>query len=276
MVKSFLYLSLIKMEKMDIDRLLAKEVGSLLLDLEDAVPLDLKGKAREILKSKIKELRSKGLHISLRINSLRSIEGIRDLLFILENKIDLDIILLSKVESSDEVIICKENLKKCNLENIKVYVLIETASGVLRCSKICQHADGVLFGLADYCANIGIDIDKANNPVIEYAESVIINSCVANGIPVYDSPYFNLKNMNGLKEECLLSFKKGFCGKQAIHPKQLPTISSSFTPSINEEEWANDVIKIMKISKGEITKNEGSLMVGPPFELLANKILSKK
>lgn len=130
--------------------------------------------------------------------------------------------------------------------------------------------------MADYCANIGIDIDKANNSVIEYAESVIINSCVANGIPVYDSPYFDLENIDGLKEECLLSFKKGYFGKQAIHPKQLATISSSFSPSVEDEDWANDVIKIMKISKGEITKNEGAFMIGPPFELLANKILLKK
>mgnify|MGYP000934044770 FL=1 len=276
MIKSFLYLSLIKLEKININKLLTKKIDSLLLDLEDSVPLYLKEKGRQILKNKIKELKSKGIHISLRINSFRNMEGIKDLLFILENCIDLDIILLSKVESQDEVIICKENLKKYNLDKIKVYVLIENAKGILRCPEICQHADGVLFGLADYCANIGIEIDKKDNSVIEYAESMIVNSCVANGIPFFDSPFFDLKNMDALKEECIKSFKKGFLGKQAIHPKQLDIIAESFTPSKVEENWANDVITIMKINKGEITKNENALMIGPPFELLANKILSKK
>ena len=75
MIRSFLYLSLIKLEKIDIDKLLTKKIDSLLLDLEDSVPLYLKEKGREILKYKIKELKSRNVHISLRINSFRGIEG---------------------------------------------------------------------------------------------------------------------------------------------------------------------------------------------------------
>jgi citrate lyase subunit beta/citryl-CoA lyase len=61
-------------------------------------------------------------------------------------------------------------------------------------------------------------------------------------VPALDTPYFRLRDLEGLRENSLRAKRIGFKGRFAIHPEQLDAIDECFSPSAQEIAHAERVV----------------------------------
>ena len=132
----------------------------------------------------------------------------------------------------------------------KIIALIETAKGVGALDNI---VDGIkpaalLFGAADMAADLGAE--TAWEPLL-WVRSRIIQAAVTD-IPVFDSPYFDIADVNGLKRETEASARLGFHGKCAIHPAQITIINEVLTPTEEEVAKARQVLVVNRQGVGTV------------------------
>lgn len=269
-VKSILYLSCLRLNEDSAEKLSTLPMDMILLDLEDAVPIQERQIARQKLYDYFVPLRNKLKNIAIRINSIHTVDGLRDLIYICDNAFNFEMILIPMVENSQDILQARRILNDNNLYP-NIFPLIETPRGVENVHAIADVSDGLFYGGADYCSLIGINIAKST-AIVEYATSRIVNAASIKGIPAYDTPCFRLDDLEYLRNECTKAFQQGFIGKQAIHPQQLSIINECFKQPEDRLKWAMEVLDAVNQKNGRIVKVD-STMVGPPFAKLANKIL---
>ena len=126
------------------------------IDLEDAVQIERKQVAREqVLGWLSKKQASEGPAIALRINGLRTLEGLRDVLALDESGVHLDWLLVPKVEDAADL---RALHSWIGHRYDRLTALIETPRGVENALSIA-HAGGklaaLMLGGADLAAELG-------------------------------------------------------------------------------------------------------------------------
>ncbi|MEU6349621.1 aldolase/citrate lyase family protein [Streptomyces sp. NPDC047072] len=244
-----------------------------LLDLEDSVAPDSKNAAREAvitwLSQRAAAEGSGTTAAGVRINAPGTVHGLKDLLAVAESGVRPAVLVVPKVESARDVeivaeIIADEDGQRC------VWALIETPVGIQRLSTILQTRvlAGVLFGAADYAAAAHC---RLNSRALRQPRSVLAVGAAAAGLPAIDSPYFDLRDPDGLKHEADEAADLGYLGKVAIHPQQLPVIQKAFRPTPQELAAALAVVAAAEAAHGEITTVDGH-MIGPPLVAAARAV----
>src|SRR5258708_23236229 len=72
----------------------------------------------------------------------------------------------------------------------------------------------------------------------------IIQAAASAGIAALDSPYFDIADTEGLKQETKASASLGFRGKCAIHPAQIATINAFLNPSEQQVAEARQILVV--------------------------------
>jgi citrate lyase beta subunit len=241
------------------------------LDLEDSVPPARRELARSVAGRLLK--RPTGCVRALRINSVRSTDGLRDILALAYGAVRPEALLVPKVECAHDVLIL-EDMLGAEAAEIDFLVTIETAAGLSAVEQIATASPRVralVFGAADFAADLGISMDW--EPLL-YARSRIVAAAAAAGIPAIDAPTFDLGDELALKVDVNRSRELGFGGKAAVHPGQVPVINDGFTPLHSEVERARRVIDVARDQSGEIGVLDGQ-MVGPPMVAAAHRLLRR-
>lgn len=242
------------------------------LDLEDSVPAELKEEARRLALPFLAE--PAPFTRALRVNSLRSEDGLRDLLAVLESGARPDILFFPKVESAEELVIADQVLAG-RLPGIRFLATLETAAGLCAAEQIAaaptRRMWGLIFGAADYSASVGSSL--AWEPLM-YARSRIVNAACRSGLRAIDAPCFDLSDPARLWKETELARQMGFSGKAAIHPAQVAAINAGFTPSAEAIARAREVLAESASHGGEICVVEGE-MIGPPGVHAAHRLLAR-
>jgi citrate lyase beta subunit len=238
------------------------------LDLEDAVPPAARPEARR---------RASGFFEgpsdcprALRINSLRSADGLRDVLALVEGAVRPDALL---VNSAHDLRIL-EALLGDHLTDIAFLVTVETAAGLAAVEEIATATPRVralVFGAADFAAELGISMEW--EPLL-YIRSRIVAAAAGAGIPAIDAPTFDLGTEAALKIDVNRSRELGFQGKAAVHPRQVAVINGAFTPLPAEVQRARRVIDMAQGRSGQIGVVDGQ-MIGPPMVAAAHRLLSR-
>jgi hypothetical protein len=112
--------------------------------------------------------------------------------------------------------------------------------------------------------------EPPQQPALWHPRSVL----AAAGLPAIDSPYFDLRNADGLRREADEAAELGYLGKVAIHPRQLPVIEESFRPTAQELATARAVVAAADAADGEITTVDGH-MVGWPLIAAARALTAR-
>jgi citrate lyase subunit beta/citryl-CoA lyase/(S)-citramalyl-CoA lyase len=102
----------------------------------------------------------------------------------------------------------------------------------------------------------------------------IADIAAAHNIISIDTAYFDVHDQHGLFKECFRLKKIGFHAKAAIHISQIEPINKVFAPRPREIIQAQQIIKKYKETSGGAILLETS-MIGPPFVILAQKILNR-
>jgi citrate lyase beta subunit len=243
------------------------------LDLEDSVPADRREAARRMMLPFLAaEPARPGFTRAVRPNSLRTPDGLRDLLALLESGARVDALMLPKVETAEDVRIVEEVLGERRRE-IAFLVLIETARGLAAVEEIAAASPRVralIFGAADFSADLGGTMEWE---YLLFARSRIAAAAARARVLAIDTPFFDIADGEGLGRELERVRAMGYAGKVAVHPRQVPPINAGFTPEPAALAEARAILAAIDDSQGRIAVVDGR-MVGPPAVIAARRLLA--
>ena len=246
------------------EKLLRKvfDVGAdaVLLDLEDAVPAELKGRARGLVAA---VAASKPCWV--RVNRARTEDCERDLAAVSARALGLRI---PKVESAADIAWVVERAPGVALD-----CTVESARGVLNAFEIASAPACSLlsYGGLDLAADLG---SFPGEQETLYARSHLVIAARSAGKPKpSDGVHPLLDDDDGLRAEAEAAKRIGFFGKSAIHPRQVPIIHEVFTPTQQELDWAQQVMWAFEQSGGAATKTATGEFVDRPVAERAKQLL---
>jgi (S)-citramalyl-CoA lyase len=241
---------------------LAAKPDIVCVDLEDAVIPEHKAQARRATLKLFEEVPSAACELLVRINSLRSRDGIEDVAAILAAPSPPPGLMLPKVKTPDEVRLLDDMLESEG-SKIRLQVIIETNEGLEACREIAQSSiriDALLFGGVDMAAELRVE--PTWNALL-HARSRIVHAAASAGVDLIDVPFLDLNDMAGLETEAARCAELGFTGKGAIHPKQLPVITRHFTPSAEQVARAMRITQAFEEARTGLVVVDGKLIERP-------------
>ena len=233
------------------DRAAGVHADALIIDLEDAVAPSAKKEAREG-SLRYLEVASINIPCVLRINAPDTRVGLDDLQTLLNSSAEPDYLILPKCDSSATIRSIHKLLREAG-KSTKIIALIETAKGVGALEDIVSGTikpAALLFGAADMAADLGAE--TAWEPLLWVRSRIIQAAAVVTDIPVFDSPYFDIADLNGLRRETEASARLGFHGKCGIHPAQIAIINEVLTPTEEEVAKARQVLVVNRQGVGSV------------------------
>ena len=160
-----------------------------------------------------------------------------------------DGILVPKISSVKDLNAIADRLSDINADNsIKVWVMIETAGGVLHAEEIAAASRdsetrlaGFVFGPNDISRETRIKMQPGRAAMIPMITHCIL-AARAHGLEILDGPYSDFSNIDGFALECAQARDLGFDGKTLIHPGQIVACNAIFTPPAEEVTHARKII----------------------------------
>ena len=255
----------------------------LVYDLEDSVPIAEKDVARHLVYNLIKYQRPEGKYVIVRVNGIYSEFIDEDLEAAVRARPDA--IRIPKVEYAHEVKKIANQIteieKEAGIEvgSTEIWCNIESYLGVLNAKEIAEADERVValaLGAEDFTASMKAQRTKAGLEIF-YARNAILMACRAAGIAAIDAVFSDINDVDALKEDVTLTRNLGFDGKTVIHPRQIDTLNSFFTPSKKEINYALRVLEAVEEGKRNHTGAvvlDGS-MIDKPMELRALTTLAQ-
>ncbi len=228
---------------------------AVIFDLEDAVSPQEKDAARVLVRNTMRYMDFASCETIVRINSIDTDYWREDIDFVLPEKPNL--ILLPKTSTPADIIAADEYMteveKKNNLEvgSVGLIALIETALGVENAYQIAtstKRVKALFLGAEDLTADLQCKRTKAGRE-IEYARTRLLVAARAAGIDVYDTPFVDVNDDEGMHSDAIVSKELGFSGKASISPRHVEVINEVFTPTEAEINYAYEVVEAIKLAK---------------------------
>ncbi|MER6106682.1 CoA ester lyase [Streptomyces hirsutus] len=241
------------------------------VDIEDSVALPDKQTARTASEAFF-ALPDPPCTLGIRMNSLTTIDGIKDLAALAAYTARPDLIVVPKVESPRDIELVAATLD-IDGYTPDIWALIESprAFDTLPAIMRAPRLGGVIFGSADYSASVrcGLGWDA-----LRYARSALINAATAANIPTIDAPTWELDNPDILRRDAERAKELGFYGKGCVHPRHVQVINDVFTPTAEEVAQARAIVAAADASGGAVTTVDGQ-MRGTPFFSRARALVAE-
>ena len=224
---------------------------ALIIDLEDAVAPSAETEARETALRYLAGISADRLPCALRINSPDTRFGLDDLRALLNSPAKPDYLVLPKCDSSALIALVGNLLREAK-KTAQIIALIESAKAIGALREIAggeAKPAALVFGAADMAADLGAE--TAWEPLL-WVRARIIQAAASAGIAALDSPYFDIADTEGLKQETKASANLGFRGKCAIHPAQIATINAFLTPSEQQVAEARQILVVNQQGVGSV------------------------
>jgi len=228
---------------------------AVIFDLEDAVSPAEKDAARILVRNTMRYMDFGGCEKIVRINSIDTPFWKADIDEILPWKPDL--ILLPKtgtagdVQTVDAYMTQVEQKLGMEKNTVGLMPLIETAMGVENAFAIASAADRVqalFLGAEDLTADLQCKRTKEGRE-IEYARTRLVVAARAAGVDVYDTPFTDVNDDEGIVKDAQLAKALGFTGKASISPRHVEVINETFSPTLKEIDYAYEVMDAIALAK---------------------------
>jgi citrate lyase beta subunit len=273
--RSLLFVPGIRLERFA--KAIAAGADAVCIDLEDAVPAHEKDAARDAVLDFIATMpEDRSCAVGVRINPLDTSDGLRDLLGLKDAGVFPDFLMLPKACHARDFSIIDAILRNGiqHLRRTPMWAVAETTLGLRQAGDIagsCGFNGGILFGGADFSAEIGTTMDW--EPLL-YARSKLVTAVKHACGGLLDVPFLNIKDDDGLRAECIRVKALGFLGKACIHPNQVGIVNDVFSPSETEIAWARRVAQAEAAQQGGVVLLDGKLLDAPVY-LRAQRILTQ-
>ena len=228
---------------------------AVIFDLEDAVSPAEKDAARILVRNTIRYMDFGGCEIIVRINSIDTPYWQKDIDEVLPYKPSL--ILLPKTGSETDVLAADAYIasveEKLGMEqgSVGLMPLIETALGVENAFRIASAASRVkalFLGAEDLTADLQCKRTKESRE-IEYARTRLVVAARAAGVEVYDTPFTDVNDDEGIWVDARTAKALGFNGKASISPRHVEVINSVFSPTQADVDYAYEVMDAIELAK---------------------------
>ena len=230
---------------------------AVIFDLEDAVSPAEKDAARILVRNTMRYMDFRGCEIIVRINSIDTPYWKKDIDEILPYKPGL--ILLPKTGSAADAVAADAYMteveQKLGLEQntVGLMPLIETAMGVENAFAIAsstKRVKALFLGAEDLTADLQCKRTKEGRE-IEYARTRLVVAARAAGVDVYDTPFTDVNDDEGIVKDAELAKALGFTGKASISPRHVEVINAVFSPTQQEVDYAYEVMEAIALAKSQ-------------------------
>ena len=228
---------------------------ALILDLEDAVAPAEKDSARILVRNAISRMGFGKCEIIVRINSIDTSFWKADLDAILPVRPDM--IMPPKTGCAEDVRTVDRYMteveKRIGLPvgTVRLIPLIETALGLENAFEIAsasKRVAAIFLGGEDLTADLHCKRTKEGSE-IAYARARMVCAARAAGVEVYDTPFTDVNDDEGIYVDARCAKSYGFSGKASISPRHVAAINEVFSPSQKDIDYAYEVMEAIRIGK---------------------------
>ena len=228
---------------------------AVIFDLEDAVAPDQKDAARILVRNVLRTIEFDLVETIVRINSIDTPYWKQDIDAILPQK--PDIIMLPKtscaadIQTVDAYLTAEEEKLGYEKNTVRLMALIETALGVENAYAIASASDRVValfLGAEDLTADLRCQRTKEGRE-IDYARSRLVVAARAAGVDVYDTPFTDVNDDEGIVADATYAKSLGFTGKASISPRHVEVINQVFSPTQKDVDYAYEVMEAIRLAK---------------------------
>lgn len=233
------------------------EPDTIVIDLEDSVPNQLKVKVRDDVAARLPGLWTKPL---IRINNVPGLlEG--DLEAMVNEHVYGAILPMAEevgqVREVNRIITTLEQQRGLAHNSVALFLNMETALGCYRCFELATASDrveSVLFGSAED-GDLQTDLKSAwsaDGPELMYARSKVLLEGRAAKLPyVLDGAFSDLTNEESLRLDCTVSRRLGYDGRTLIYPKHVAVAREIYAPSEGEIAYYRRLVEAFEKAEGE-------------------------
>ncbi|MFP4003264.1 MAG: HpcH/HpaI aldolase/citrate lyase family protein, partial [Alphaproteobacteria bacterium] len=260
----------------------AGEADVVCLDLEDAVAVGDKEKARAHVIEALNDVDWGDKVVTVRINGLNTHFAYRDVIEVMEKGGGrLDCLMVPKVGVAGDLyavdmLISQVEMAVGRTKPVGLEAIIETALGLENAGEIAASSprlESLHFGSADYAASAGMrttNIGGGNadyvmltdpdaeggrtqhwNDLWHYPLARMVSAARAHGVTPIDGPFGDYSDEEGFRTQARRTAVLGCEGKWAIHPKQVPLCNEIYTPPPHEVERAERILAAMKEAEAQ-------------------------
>ncbi len=236
----------------------------IILDLEDAVAIDLKESARAAAGAKVKSGALAGKEAVIRVNGIGTPWFEDDMAAAFGA--GPDAILVPKVSCAQDIVeMVRLREVHGGANGSAFWAMIETPMAILNIQDILKTAQTLNAGLT--CLVLGNnDLAKEARLRLAPGRAVLmpwmmqaVAGARAYGLDILDAVFNDIADVDGFEAECAQAREMGFDGKSLIHPKQLDVANQMFQPSAAEVEEAQAIVAAFAVpenaTKGAIMLN---------------------
>ena len=252
------------------------------LDLEDSVPPAEKPKAREMTRENLLHVGSGGSTVYVRVNNWETLMTNDDLEAVVYP--GLSGVCLAKCGHPDDVKRLDWKLEELErrrgipVGTVAIQILCETAKGVINAypsALASKRVNSLIFGAVDYTKDMRV---KLTSEGVEqfYARSHVAVAARASGCIAIDCPFVAFQDTEGYEKSTREGRQMGYEGRMLIHPSQIEPSNRIYSPSTEDAEWAQGVVKVFEeegIAKGMAAVSYKGKMVDTPVYDNARTIL---
>ena len=221
-----------------VEKALNSRADCVILDLEDAVSSQEKDRARGLAVQTLEG--SPGKPVLIRINAYGSPWFASDLAALAAARMTAAFagVRIPKVDNLSALSQAAQILGS----EIPLHPLLESAQGISNLYEIASAQPSIAslsLGETDLKADLAMTLDVALDPI---RVSIILACRSAGLVPPPASVFTHLDDDLGLTESTQRMKSMGFFGRSVIHPKQIATVNSVFTPTAKEVETASALL----------------------------------
>ncbi|MBV8652204.1 MAG: CoA ester lyase [Alphaproteobacteria bacterium] len=263
------------------EKAFASAADGVIVDLEDAVAVAEKPRARELAAQLLKSRRSR--RIFLRVNALSTPYCFDDLQT--AAAAELDGIVLPKAESASDLATADWVLSQLEAKagkpagRIEIMPILETARGVAAAAEIARASKRLkrlAFGAVDFALDMDVDIVDETGAMAQARFAIALASREAGLEGPMDTVFVDIRDLDGLRAASMRARAMGFSGKTCIHPAQIATINEVFSPSEAELARAREIVAAFDAAEaaGAAAVKVGGIMVDYPVVEKARRLLA--
>ncbi len=262
---------------------------AVILDLEDAVALENKPKAREMVAEFLGEHGGERQpQIWVRVNPLDSGMTEGDLRAIIAGRPDG--IIQPKTDRPADVGAVSAMLdgleQHHGLSAGKIPIIpvaTETAIAPFHLGEFSgsnlERLAGLTWGAEDLATAIGATTNRDANGewlfTFKMVRSLTLLAAHAANVQAIETLHADFRDEEGLRQSSLLARAEGFSGRLAIHPAQVAIINGCFTPTMVEIDHARRVLEAFAANPGTGTVGLEGKMLDIPHRRQAERIIDE-
>ncbi|MGV8872600.1 MAG: HpcH/HpaI aldolase/citrate lyase family protein [Rhodococcus sp. (in: high G+C Gram-positive bacteria)] len=268
--RSFLYVPANKPELFD--KAVRGNADAVIIDLEDAVPLPQKDRARSDVAQWLDTTPAADTQIWIRVTPEFMTQDLGAVA-----RTGVTGIMVAKC-STESLTRADRFLEERTLPDVELIGLIETAHSLralpemARCNRVRTFGIGEVDLLADLRITRSVDTES----MIDAVRLNVVIDCAAAGLAAPIAPTStDFRDLDGFVRTTARFVQMGFRGRTALHPSQVPIINAALTPSTDDVAAARRLLELYDVAEGGPTVDDSGRFVDEAVVRGAREILAR-